>query len=236
MSRIDGRTADSLRAVGIQTNFTMYAPGSVLITMGNTKVICTASIEEKVPGFLKGKGEGWLTAEYSMLPAATSQRTDRERFKVGGRTMEIQRLIGRALRSVVDTKKMGERTITIDCDVIQADGGTRTASITGAYVALQLAVRRLITEGKLKESPVTDSIAAVSVGIVAGVPFLDLKYEEDSTADVDMNIIMTGAGELVEVQGTAEHQTFSRTELNTMLDLGSKGIQELLEFQKKALG
>jgi ribonuclease PH len=214
----------------------MYAPGSVLITMGNTKVICTASIEEKVPGFLKGKGEGWLTAEYSMLPAATSQRTDRERFKVGGRTMEIQRLIGRALRSVVDTKKMGERTITIDCDVIQADGGTRTASITGAYVALQLAVRRLITEGKLKESPVTDSIAAVSVGIVAGVPFLDLKYEEDSTADVDMNIIMTGAGELVEVQGTAEHQTFSRTELNTMLDLGSKGIQELLEFQKKALG
>lgn len=235
MKRIDGRTPDALRQVALQTKFTKYAAGSVLITMGETKVICAASIEEKVPGFLRGKGEGWLTAEYALLPSATHDRVDRERYKVGGRTMEIQRLIGRSLRTTLDFKKLGERTITIDCDVIQADGGTRTASITGAYVALKLAVDSLLASGKLTVDPLIDSVAAISVGIVKGTPMLDLCYEEDSTAEVDMNIIMTGSGKLVEVQGTAEHQPFDRLQLNAMLDLGEKGIKELVVKQKSAM-
>lgn len=235
MQRIDGRSADQLRPVSIEKNYTCFAPGSVLICMGNTKVICTASIEEKVPGFLRGKGEGWLTAEYSMLPGATSQRSERERHKVGGRTMEIQRLIGRSLRSIIDMKKLGERTITVDCDVIQADGGTRTAAITGAYVALALGVKALQGKGLLKEDPLLDTIAAVSVGLIDGQPMLDLKYEEDVRAGVDMNIVITGSGKMVEVQGTGEHQTFSRAELNTLIDLGEKGITELSIYQQKAL-
>ena len=235
MKRIDGRQPDALRAVTLQTKFTKYAAGSVLISMGATKVICAASIAEKVPGFLRGKDEGWLTAEYSLLPSATHDRVDRERYKVGGRTMEIQRLIGRALRVALDFKKLGERTITIDCDVIQADGGTRTASITGAYVALRMAIDSLLANGTLTESPLVDSVAAISVGIVNGTPMLDLCYEEDSTAGVDMNIIMTGSGKLVEVQGTAEHQPFDRTQLGAMLDLGEKGIKELVEKQKLAV-
>lgn len=235
MKRIDNRTPDALRQVSLQTKFTKYAAGSVLITMGETKVICAASIAEKVPSFLRGKGEGWLTAEYSLLPSATHDRVDRERYKVGGRTMEIQRLIGRTLRIALDFKKLGERTITIDCDVIQADGGTRTASITGAYVALKMAVDSLLASGKLTESPLIDSVAAISVGIVNGIPMLDLCYEEDSTAEVDMNIIMTGSGKLVEVQGTAEHQPFDRAQLNAMLDLGEKGIKELVAKQKLAI-
>ncbi len=235
MKRLDNRTPDALRQVSLQTKFTKYAAGSVLITMGETKVICAASIAEKVPSFLRGKGEGWLTAEYSLLPSATHDRVDRERYKVGGRTMEIQRLIGRTLRIALDFKKLGERTITIDCDVIQADGGTRTASITGAYVALKMAVDSLLASGKLTESPLIDSVAAISVGIVNGIPMLDLCYEEDSTAEVDMNIIMTGSGKLVEVQGTAEHQPFDRAQLNAMLDLGEKGIKELVAKQKLAI-
>lgn len=235
MIRQDNRAADQLRPTSIQTNFTKHAAGSVLITVGDTKVICTASLQDKVPGFLRGKGEGWLTAEYSLLPSATHERVDRERYKVGGRTMEIQRLIGRALRMAVDFAKLGERTIAIDCDVIQADGGTRTASITGAYVALELAVKSLLAAGTLTESPLVDSIAAVSVGIVNGTPCLDLCYVEDSAAEVDMNVVMTGSGKLIEVQGTAEHKPFSRTQLNALLDLGEKGVTELAVLQKNAL-
>ncbi|MDN4527047.1 ribonuclease PH [Fictibacillus fluitans] len=237
--RNDGRTNDELRLVRMEKNYIKHAEGSVLVTVGETKVICTASIEERVPHFMRNQGKGWITAEYSMLPRATEQRTVREssRGKVTGRTMEIQRLIGRALRSVVDLTKMGERTLWIDCDVIQADGGTRTASITGAFVAMVLAFDRLVEGGTMKKMPVKDFLAATSVGIdqTAG-PILDLNYTEDSSANVDMNIVMTGSGEFVELQGTGEEATFSYTELQSLLKLGSKGVSELIELQKEVLG
>ncbi|MDR1452987.1 MAG: ribonuclease PH, partial [Candidatus Margulisbacteria bacterium] len=208
--RPDKRKNNEIRKAEITPNFTKNAAGSALITMGETKVICTASVEEKVPPFLRGQGQGWLTAEYGMLPGATNERVARDRYKVGGRTMEIQRLIGRALRAAIDLKKLGEITITLDCDVIQADGGTRTASISGAFVALRLAVNKLLAGGKILIDPIVDSVAAVSAGIVDGEPRLDLMYLEDSAAEVDLNVIMTGSGQLVEVQGTGEHGTFTR--------------------------
>jgi len=213
------------------------AEGSALIEMGNTKVICTASVEDRVPPFLRNKGQGWVTAEYSMLPRATTQRTPRETGRGGpsGRTHEIQRLIGRSLRAIVDMKRIGERTITLDCDVIQADGGTRTAAITGAYVALELACRRLLQTGQIKRSPMLDQVAAVSVGIVGGRPLLDLKYDEDSGAEVDMNVVCTGDGRFIEVQGTAEGKPFSRIEMDQLLGLAGEGIQKLLILQKEAL-
>jgi ribonuclease PH len=213
------------------------AEGSCLVTMGNTKVICTASVQEGVPRWLKGKGWGWVTAEYSMLPRSTDQRVDREvnRGRVGGRTQEIQRLIGRSLRAVTDLTVMGEWSVLIDCDVLQADGGTRTASITGGYVALASAIRWMVAEGKLKTDPIHTSVAAVSVGIVEGTPILDLKYDEDSNAGVDMNVVMTGTGKFVEVQGTAEKGVFDRDELNTLIDMAENGIRELLQHQEKAL-
>lgn len=239
MTRNDGRTVEQLRPVQIQSDYLMHPEGSVLIQVGNTKVICTATIEEKVPGFLRGQGKGWITAEYSMLPRATAQRTQREssRGKVNGRTMEIQRLIGRALRAVVDLEALGERTVWIDCDVIQADGGTRTASITGAFVAMTQAVAKLADEKALVKFPVTDFLAATSVGMVEELgAILDLNYLEDVDAAVDMNIVMTGAGRFVELQGTGEEATFSREELNELLALGEKGIAELIELQKAILG
>jgi ribonuclease PH len=237
MKRFDGRDAAQLRPVKITRGFTQVPEGSVLIEVGMTRVICTATVEEKVPPFQKGSGMGWVTAEYSMLPRATQSRTQREatKGKLTGRTMEIQRLIGRALRSVIDLKKLGERTIWLDCDVIQADGGTRTASITGAYVALVDAINRLIEKGTLKDNPIQDTLAAISVGKVGGVPLLDLAYEEDSKADVDMNIVMTGAGKFVEIQGTAEEIPFDRSDLNAFLDLAEKGIRELMGEQRAAL-
>lgn len=237
MSRKD-RSKDQLRSVKITSEYTRYAEGSVLIEMGDTKVICTASLEEKVPPFLKNSGKGWVTAEYSMLPRSTHQRKirDSSRGKVDGRTHEIQRLIGRALRSVVDMDKMGERTLWIDCDVIQADGGTRTASITGAFVAMAQAFHRLHLQGSLKEFPIKSFISAISVGIVNGEMMLDLCYEEDSQADVDMNIVMTNKGEFVELQGTAEKYTFNRKQLDSLLDLGEKGNSELEVIQRTALG
>lgn len=237
MKRYDGREADQLRPVKITRGFTQNPEGSVLIEVGMTRVLCTASVEEKVPSFQKGSGLGWVTAEYSMLPRATQTRTPREasRGKLTGRTMEIQRLIGRSLRSVVDFKKLGERTIWIDCDVLQADGGTRTASITGAYLALADAIQYLIQKGSLKESPLQDFLAAVSVGKVDGVPILDLAYPEDSRAEVDMNVVMTGAGKFVEIQGTAEEVPFDRSELDRFLALAEKGIRELMSEQKAAL-
>lgn len=237
MKRLDGREANQLRPLKITRQFTQIPEGSVLIEVGMTRVLCTASIEEKVPPFQKGTGLGWVTAEYSMLPRATQTRTQREatKGKLTGRTMEIQRLIGRALRSVVDMKKLGERTIWIDCDVLQADGGTRTASITGAYVALVDAIHYLIAKGTLKESPIQDTLAAVSVGKVEGVALLDLAYSEDSRAEVDMNVVMTGAGKFVEIQGTAEEVPFDRTELDQFLVLAEKGIRELMGEQKAAL-
>ncbi len=227
-----------MRALRITQSYTKHAEGSVLIECGDTKVICTASVLEKVPPHKKGSGEGWVTAEYGMLPRSTGTRTDREaaRGKQSGRTQEIQRLIGRSLRAVVDLAKLGERTIHIDCDVIQADGGTRTASITGAYVALADAVNWLIKQGKLAESPLRDHVAAISVGIYQGVPVLDLDYAEDSDCDTDMNVVMTGKGGLIEVQGTAEGETFSRKELNELLDLAADGIRQLIEAQKAVLG
>jgi len=233
LSRSDGRAPDQLREVRIILDFIKHAEGSCLIEFGDTKVICTASIEEKVPPFLKGTGQGWITAEYSMLPRATVQRTVREaaRGKLTGRTQEIQRLIGRSLRSAVDLDLLGEVTVWIDCDVIQADGGTRTASITGAFVALYRALER--TE---KLHAVKSFVAAVSAGIVDGEFLLDLNYEEDSMAEVDMNIVMNDRGEFVEVQGTAEGKPFSREELNRLLDLGEKGIGKLIEIQKETLG
>lgn len=236
--RNDGRAANALRRVTITPGINKYAEGSVLVEFGDTKVICTASVDEKVPPFLKGRGVGWITAEYSMLPRATDSRTPREVGRGGpsGRTHEIQRLIGRSLRAVAVTERMGERTIQLDCDVIQADGGTRTASITGAFVAYVLALRGLQKNGKLNHLPVTDYVAAVSVGIVKGVPLLDLSYQEDSQADVDMNIVCTGDGRFVEVQGTAEHKPFSREQMGTMLDLARRGIEELIGHQKKILG
>ncbi len=235
MARPDGRKTDELRTVTFTKDYTKYAGGSVLISFDNTKVICTAFIDEGVPGFLKGSGTGWVTAEYSMLPSATHQRSRRDRDKLNGRTVEIQRLIGRSLRAVVDFKKLGERTIYIDCDVIQADGGTRTASISGAFVALKLAVNKLLKEGILKEDPVNDSVAAVSVGIINGEHCLDLPYEEDSNAEVDMNIIMTGSGKLIEVQGTAEEKPFTRQELDILIDLAEKGIKEIIAEQQAAI-
>ena len=235
--RPSGRSPDTLRPVRITRSYTRHAEGSVLIECGDTKVICTASVLEKVPPHKKGTGEGWVTAEYGMLPRSTGTRTDREaaRGKQSGRTQEIQRLIGRSLRAVVDLAKLGERTIHIDCDVIQADGGTRTASITGAWVALADAVNWLLSQGKIAESPLTGQVAAISVGIYRGVPVLDLDYAEDSDCDTDMNVVMTGQGGLIEVQGTAEGATFSRKELNALLDLAEAGIRQLAAAQKSAL-
>ena len=233
--RIDGRKADELRKIRITRNYIKSAEGSVMIQMGDTWVLCTATVENSVPPFLKGKGTGWVTAEYAMLPRSSAQRIQRERSKVGGRTHEIQRLIGRALRSVVDLQALGERSVLIDCDVIQADGGTRTASITGAYIALVDALRHLKKQRLLEALPVTDHLAAVSVGIVDGRPMLDLCYQEDSTAEVDMNLVMTGSGRIVEVQGTAEGEPFTKAELAKMLALGEKGIKALVQKQKDIL-
>jgi len=235
--RPSGRIPDQLREIKLTRDYTCHAEGSVLVEFGRTRIICTASIEDRVPGFLKGKGQGWLTAEYGMLPRSTGSRMRREATQTsqGGRTMEIQRLIGRSLRSVVELKKLGERTLTIDCDVIQADGGTRTASITGAYVALVDAVRSLQYEKVLKEDPVNSALASVSVGIYKGTAVLDLDYAEDSNAETDMNVVMNGDGQFIEVQGTAEGHAFSREELNEMLSLAQKGINELFEHQRKAL-
>lgn len=235
--REDGRQTQDIRDVKITRNYTIYAEGSVLIEVGHTKVICTASVTEKVPPFLKNQGKGWITAEYSMLPRATDERNQREavKGKLGGRTMEIQRLIGRALRACIDLEKLGERTITIDCDVIQADGGTRTTSITGAYIALAMAMERLIKKGTLKENPLVANIAAVSVGIVDGIPMLDLKYTEDSAAQVDMNVVMNSKGEFIEVQGTGEEATYNRAQMNLMLDLAEKGIRELIDIQNREI-
>lgn len=235
--RLDGREADALREIKITRNYIKYAEGSVLIEFGDTKVICAASIEESVPPFLRGKGSGWVTAEYAMLPRATHTRSQREssRGKVGGRTHEIQRLIGRSLRSVIDLTALGERSILIDCDVIQADGGTRTASITGAYVALVEAVRRLMGKGGIPTDPVREMVAAVSVGIVGGVPVLDLNYEEDSAAEVDMNFVMTSSNRFVEIQGTAEGKPFTIAEMEAMRSLAMGGIARLIEIQAEVL-
>jgi ribonuclease PH len=235
--RSDGRAPSELRPVAICTNFTKHAEGSVLIEVGDTKVICTASVQEKVPPFLYRTGKGWVTAEYGMLPRATTERTEREaaRGKQGGRTMEIQRLIGRALRAAVNFELMGERTIWIDCDVIQADGGTRTASITGAYVALVTALARLYIDGNMQSWPVIDFVAAVSVGVIGGVPMLDLNYQEDSKAGVDMNVVATEKGRFVELQGTAEGATFSEEEMQAMLALAKSGIAELVVKQREVL-
>ena len=235
--RIDGRRADELRPVRLTTGWMPYAEGSVLIEVGATRVACAASFEERVPHFLRNTGRGWVTAEYAMLPRATLQRTMRETTRGGasGRTHEIQRLIGRSLRSVIDLKALGERTITIDCDVLQADGGTRTASITGAYVALALACRRLLEMRRVTRSPLIGELAAVSVGIVKGTALLDLNYEEDSNAETDMNVVCTGGGEFIELQGTAERAPFSRDDMNNLLALAESGIKELLQAQRQAL-
>lgn len=236
-ARTDGRAVDELRAVKITPGYLPYAEGSVLIEMGNTKVICGASLEDRVPPFLRNSGQGWVTAEYAMLPRATQQRTSREivRGRPSGRTHEIQRLIGRSLRAVADMNVLGERTLTLDCDVLQADGGTRTAAITGAYVAFALANQRLRRLGKFNRSLITGEVAAVSVGIVDGVPLLDLKYDEDSRAEVDMNIICTGDGRFIEVQGTAERAPFTEDHLNQLLALARKGIAQLVKFQRETL-
>ncbi len=233
--RIDGRRADELRTIRITRNYIRSAEGSVLIQMGDTWVICTATVENSVPPFLRGKGTGWVTAEYAMLPRSSPQRIQRERSKVGGRTHEIQRLIGRSLRSIVDMDVLGERSILIDCDVVQADGGTRTASITGSFIALVDALRHMKKQGMIESVPVTDHLAAVSVGVVGGKPMLDLCYKEDSTAEVDMNLVMTGKGRIVEVQGTAEGEPFSKAELAKMLALGEKGIRVLIKKQEEVL-
>ena len=231
------RTADALRPIKLTPHFLPHTDGSVLIECGNTKVICTATIDENVPPFLRGKGQGWVTAEYGMLPASTASRMRREATagKQSGRTQEIQRLIGRSLRAVVDMEKLGERQILIDCDVIQADGGTRTASITGAFVALSLAIQKLLQQGILSDNPLMDSVAAVSVGVVGGVPLLDLDYPEDSGCDSDVNMVMTGSGKIIEIQGTAEGAPFSFYELNTLMQLAAKGIAELSALQRQAL-
>ena len=231
------RQPDQLRTVRITRNFTRHAEGSVLIEMGDTRVLCTASVEESVPGFLKGKGQGWVTAEYGMLPRATHTRSAREaaKGKQTGRTQEIQRLIGRALRAVVDLKALGERQITLDCDVLQADGGTRCASITGAWVALYEACDKLVQAGKLAANPVKDHVAAISVGIFEGAPVLDLDYPEDSGCDTDMNVVMTGAGGIVEIQGTAEGEPFTREQMSVLVDLATLGIRQLVAAQQSAL-
>ena len=237
VSRPGQRAADALRPVRITRGFTRHAEGSVLIEFGDTRVLCTASVEEKVPPHKRGSGEGWVTAEYGMLPRATHTRSDREaaKGKQSGRTQEIQRLIGRSMRAVFDLKALGERTISLDCDVLQADGGTRTAAITGAFVAAQDAVNRLLAEGKLSVSPIRDHVAAVSVGILGGRALLDLEYVEDSACDTDMNVVMTGAGHFVEVQGTAEGVAFTRREMDALLSLAEKGIAELVALQRRAL-
>ncbi|WP_321894528.1 ribonuclease PH [Paraburkholderia heleia] len=237
IQRPSGRAADQLREVRITRNYTKYAEGSVLVEFGDTKVLCTASVSESVPPFLRDKGQGWLTAEYGMLPRATHTRSDREaaRGKQTGRTQEIQRLIGRAMRAVFDLEALGARTINLDCDVLQADGGTRTASITGAFVAAHDAVSKLLATGRIERSPISDYVAAISVGVYEGVPVLDLDYDEDSQCDTDMNVVMTGSGGMVEVQGTAEGSPFSREELNALLDLAQSGIRSLIEKQKAAL-
>jgi len=237
MQRVDGRKPDQMREVIIQRDFLPHAEGSVLIEMGNTKVVCTATVEEKVPNWLRGSGKGWITAEYGMLPRSTSIRMNREasQGRVGGRTHEIQRLIGRSLRSVVDLKALHELTIWIDCDVIRADGGTRTASITGAFIALYDALRWLVKEGKLAELPLSEFVAATSVGIIDNVPMLDLCYEEDCRAQVDMNVVMTGSGKFIEVQGTAEEHPFTRDELDELIALATKGTSELIQLQQRIL-
>lgn len=235
--RPSSRQPDQLREITITRNYTKHAEGSVLVEFGDTKVLCTASVEERIPPFLRGMGEGWITAEYGMLPRSTGTRMQREsaRGKQGGRTMEIQRLIGRSLRAAIDLKALGERTITIDCDVIQADGGTRTASITGAFVALHDAIDYLLKARKLKKSPLHGQVASVSVGIYNGVPVLDLDYAEDSTAETDMNVVMNDAGAYIELQGTAEGHAFRPDELQAMLDLAAKGIEQLMIKQRDAL-
>ncbi len=237
-ARPSGRSPDALRPVRLTRGFTRHAEGSVLVEFGETRVLCTASVEEKVPGFLRGKGQGWLTAEYGMLPRATNTRNDREaaRGKQSGRTQEIQRLIGRSLRAVVDLSQLGERTIQIDCDVLQADGGTRTAAITGAWVAAHDAIEWLRARGMIEGTPLSDSVAAVSVGLWRGEAVLDLDYDEDSSCDTDMNVVMTGSGGIVEVQGTAEGRPFSRTQVDTLLDLAATGIGRLALAQRQALG
>ncbi len=237
LPRPSGRTPDALRTLSFTRGFTRHAEGSVLVAMGDTRVLCTASVLEKVPPHKKGSGEGWVTAEYGMLPRSTHTRTDREaaRGKQSGRTQEIQRLIGRSLRAVVDLGKLGERTLHLDCDVLQADGGTRCASICGAYVAVADAVAGLLREGKLVDTPLTDSIAAVSVGVFNGQPVLDLDYEEDFGCDTDMNVVMTGSGGIVEVQGTAEGEPFSRATLDALIDLAAAGIAQITAAQKAAL-
>ena len=234
-TRTDNRTYDQIRNTKITPNISPYAEGSALIEVGGTKVICTASVEDRVPLFLRNKGVGWVTAEYAMLPRATNTRTQRETQRPSGRTQEIQRLIGRSLRAVVDTRLLGERQIYLDCDVIQADGGTRCASITGAYVALALACRKLLKQGTIKTSPILSEVAAVSVGIIEGTPILDLAYQEDSTADVDMNIVCTGLGKFIELQGTAEREPFSREQMDEMLALADIGVNKLFEIQRNVL-
>ena len=236
--RPSGRAPDALRPVRITRGFTRHAEGSVLVEFGDTRVLCTASVEDKVPPFLRGAGRGWLTAEYGMLPRATHTRSDREaaRGKQSGRTQEIQRLIGRSLRAVFDLERLGERTITLDCDVLQADGGTRTAAITGAFVAAHDAVARLLAAGALERTPVRDFVAAVSVGLYEGNAVLDLDYAEDSACDTDLNVVMTGAGGFVEVQGTAEGEPFTRVQMDRLVDLAAAGIRRLVEAQKAALG
>ena len=238
MKRPDGRKLDELRPIKITTGYTKYAEGSVLIEFGDTKVLCNASVEESVPPFKRGGGEGWVTAEYNMLPRATKTRNNRDinKLKLNQRSTEIQRLIGRSLRAAVDFTLMGERSITVDCDVLQADGGTRTASITGGFVALALACKKLVDEGVIEKMPIKDYVAAVSVGIFEDEGILDLCYAEDSHAQVDMNIVMTGNGKFVEVQGTGEEGTFTRDELNKLVALGEKGCKDLVEIQKEALG
>jgi ribonuclease PH len=232
--RIDQRQPGQMRPVKVHTDYLLTAEGSVLIEVGNTRVLCAASVEESVPSFLRGSGKGWVTAEYSMLPRATSTRTAREvsKGRASGRTMEIQRLIGRSLRSVIDMDALGERSVILDCDVLQADGGTRTAAITGAYIALSAALRQLVKFGALKKSPIRDFVAATSVGLIRGTPMLDLCYEEDSQADVDMNVVMTGAGKFVEVQATAEKTPFDDGQMSELLVLARRGIAELVTLQK----
>jgi len=238
MMRPGRRKPDELRPIAIERRYTRHAEGSVLIAFGDTRVICTASVEEGVPGFLKGRGQGWVTAEYGMLPRSTHTRTDREaaRGKQSGRTQEIQRLIGRSLRAVTDLAELGERTVKLDCDVIQADGGTRTASVTGAFIALHDAVGALLGRGVLAASPIRDFVAAVSVGLYEGVPILDLDYAEDSGCDTDMNVVMTGSGGFVEIQGTAEGAPFSTAQMRALIELAQRGIAELVAKQKAALG
>lgn len=237
LERTDGRAFDELRAVKITPGYLPYAEGSVLIEMGLTRVVCAASVDERVPSFLRNTGQGWITAEYSMLPRATQQRTPREvrRGAPSGRTHEIQRLIGRSLRVAADMRHLGERTITLDCDVIQADGGTRTAAITGAYVAFALAANALLRTRKIQRNIITSEVAAISVGIVGNTPLLDLKYDEDSQAEVDMNVVCTGDGRFIELQGTAEREPFTREQMETLVVLASKGIRSLIELQREAI-